>query len=197
MQLSTLLTLHYRSPLFACSNTQAEQVKASVIFLFKSKFDCFLYCLTFHSIFHSAFHSIPRFIPTHPIAPEKWGKWSMRRQSVPGSFLKKSLGTRLVPSLLQASSHLVPLLLQASSHLVPLLLQASCIPTLLSFFIKTFLLYFNRRFQHYILTLSWFGFVSWLSCVEFYYTQNKHKFKSADNTHFRIVFRWFWFEDND
>ena len=27
--------------------------------------------------------------------PEKWGSSSMRRQSVPGSFLKKRLGTRL------------------------------------------------------------------------------------------------------
>ena len=28
--------------------------------------------------------------------PEKWGSSSMRRQSVPGSFLKKRLGTRLI-----------------------------------------------------------------------------------------------------
>ena len=44
--------------------------------------------------------------------------------------------------LLQLSSHLVPLLLQKSSHLVPLLLQESSLH-FLSFFVKTFLVYFN------------------------------------------------------
>ena len=78
MQLSTLLTLHYRSPLFACSSTQAEQVKASVLFLFKSKFDCFLCCLTFHSIFHSAFHSIPRSaFYTYPCCTERYNSCSL------------------------------------------------------------------------------------------------------------------------
>ena len=43
--------------------------------------------------------------------------------------------------LLQVSSHLVPLLLQESSHLVPLLLQESSLH-FLSFFVKTFLVYF-------------------------------------------------------
>ena len=43
---------------------------------------------------------------------------------------------------LQLSSHLVPLLLQESSHLVPLLLQESSLH-FLSFFVKTFLVYFN------------------------------------------------------
>ena len=42
---------------------------------------------------------------------------------------------------LQLSSHLVPLLLQESSHLVPLLLQESSLH-FLSFFVKTFLVYF-------------------------------------------------------
>ena len=44
--------------------------------------------------------------------------------------------------LLQVSSHLVPLLLQESSHLVPLLLQESSLH-FLSFFVKTFLVYFK------------------------------------------------------
>ena len=43
---------------------------------------------------------------------------------------------------LQLSSHLVPLLLQESSHLVPLLLQESSLH-FLSFFVKTFLVYFT------------------------------------------------------
>ena len=45
---------------------------------------------------------------------------------------------------LQLSSHLVPLLLQESSHLVPLLLQESSLH-FLSFFVKTFLVYFNFK----------------------------------------------------
>ena len=43
------------------------------------------------------------------------------------------------------SSHLVPLLLQESSHLVPLLLQESSLH-FLSFFVKTFLVYFVFNF---------------------------------------------------
>ena len=46
---------------------------------------------------------------------------------------------------LQLSSHLVPLLLQESSHLVPLLLQESSLH-FLSFFVKTFLVYFINMF---------------------------------------------------
>ena len=45
--------------------------------------------------------------------------------------------------LLQVLSHLVPLLLQESSHLVPLLLQESSLH-FLSFFVKTFLVYFRN-----------------------------------------------------
>ena len=52
--------------------------------------------------------------------------------------------SHLVPLLLQESSHLVPLLLQESSHLVPLLLQESSLH-FLSFFVKTFLVYFLRE----------------------------------------------------
>ena len=49
--------------------------------------------------------------------------------------------------LLQVSSHLVPLLLQESSHLVPLLLQESSLH-FLSFFVKTFLVYFKHKFNN-------------------------------------------------
>ena len=55
--------------------------------------------------------------------------------------LTLQLSSHLVPLLLQESSHLVPLLLQESSHLVPLLLQESSLH-FLSFFVKTFLVYF-------------------------------------------------------
>ena len=50
---------------------------------------------------------------------------------------------------LQLSSHLVPLLLQESSHLVPLLLQESSLH-FLSFFVKTFLVYFNIMHQQFL-----------------------------------------------
>ena len=56
--------------------------------------------------------------------------------------LTLQLSSHLVPLLLQESSHLVPLLLQESSHLVPLLLQESSLH-FLSFFVKTFLVYFT------------------------------------------------------
>ena len=58
--------------------------------------------------------------------------------------LTLQLSSHLVPLLLQESSHLVPLLLQESSHLVPLLLQESSLH-FLSFFVKTFLVYFNFK----------------------------------------------------
>ena len=51
---------------------------------------------------------------------------------------------------LQLSSHLVPLLLQESSHLVPLLLQESSLH-FLSFFVKTFLVYFNYNYSRKLL----------------------------------------------
>ena len=59
-----------------------------------------------------------------------------------GHILLLQVSSHLVPLLLQESSHLVPLLLQESSHLVPLLLQETSLH-FLSFFVKTFLVYFS------------------------------------------------------